>query len=76
MLEKKGELTTALAFYWNKADRLHLLTLKPGRRELTGNNLHPSLKKLDVLILSKLVLQKGLGFSGKDLDNNETFSLS
>jgi len=73
MLEKRGEVTTSLAFYWRKADRLYILTLKPNQRELAGDKLHPALKKLDVLILSKLLLQKSLGFKGKDLDNNDLF---
>ena len=72
-LEQKGDFTTAIAFYWNKADRPFILTLKPGQGDRIGNDLHPSLKKLDVLVLSKLILQKGLGFISEDLDNNDLF---
>ena len=38
-----------------------------------GNDLYPSLQKLDVLALSRFILQKGLGFSRHDLDDEETF---
>jgi uncharacterized protein (DUF1015 family) len=38
-----------------------------------GDDLHPSLKKLDVLVLSRVILQKGLGFNHEDLDNEEVF---
>ena len=35
-----------------------------------GEDLQPSLKQLDVLVLSRLVLQKTLGFSLEDLDDD------
>ena len=38
-----------------------------------GDDLHPSLKELDVLVLSRFVFQKGLGFSKEDLDDEEIF---
>ncbi len=39
-----------------------------------GEGLHSSLKKLDVTVLSQLILQRSLGFSGKeDLDNDKIF---
>ena len=36
-----------------------------------GEDLHPSLRDLDVLVLSRLILQKCLGLTRKDLDNEE-----
>ena len=36
-----------------------------------GEDLHPSLRNLDVLVLSRLILQKCLGLTPKDLDNEE-----
>jgi uncharacterized protein (DUF1015 family) len=62
-----------MAFYHQKADECYLFSLKPGAREEMGDDLHPSLKKLDVLVLSRFILQKGLGFSREDLDNEEIF---
>ena len=38
-----------------------------------GDDLHPSLKELDVLVLSRFIFQKGLGFSKQDLDDEEIF---
>jgi uncharacterized protein (DUF1015 family) len=38
-----------------------------------GGDLHPSLQALDVLVLSRLIFQKGLGFSKEDLDDEEIF---
>ena len=38
-----------------------------------NDDLHPSLKKLDVLVLSRFVLQRGLGFTKEDLDNEKIF---
>jgi uncharacterized protein (DUF1015 family) len=35
--------------------------------------LHPSLRKLDVIVLSRLILQKTLGFTKADLDNDGIF---
>ena len=38
-----------------------------------GDDLHPSLKQLDVLVLSRLIFQRGLGFSKEDLDDEDLF---
>jgi len=72
-LEKAGRHNTVMAFCHHKAERLYIFSLKPGAREKVGKNIHPSLRKLDVLVLSKLVLQKALGFTRADLDNSEIF---
>ena len=37
------------------------------------NDLHPSLRKLDVIVLSRLILQKCLGLRKEDLDNEGLF---
>jgi uncharacterized protein (DUF1015 family) len=42
-------------------------------RDKTGEDLEPPLKKLDVLVLSRLVLQKAMGLSRADMDNEEKF---
>jgi uncharacterized protein (DUF1015 family) len=72
-LEQAGLTTSAVAFCQHGASSWHLLTLKPEVRDEMGDDLHPSLKKLDVLVLSRFILQQGLGFTKSDLDNEEIF---
>jgi len=72
-LHQAGLETSAIAFCHQQAREGHLLRLKPGARDALGDDLHPSLKELDVLVLSRLILQKTLGFSKEDLDNEEVF---
>jgi len=72
-LEKAGEHRSAFGWYMHNSDRWYLLSLKPGMRGEMGNDLHPSLKALDVLVLSRLIFQKGLGFTKEDLDDEEIF---
>jgi uncharacterized protein (DUF1015 family) len=72
-LEEKGVLNTVMAFCHHSAKQFYILSLKPDAREALGEDTHPSLRKLDVLVLSKLVLQKALGFSEADLDNSDIF---
>lgn len=72
-LEKAGEHRTAFGWYMHTSDRWYILSLKPGIRGEMGDDLHPSLKALDVLVLSRLIFQKGLGFSKEDLDDEEIF---
>jgi uncharacterized protein (DUF1015 family) len=73
LLENKGNQNTAIGFLCRNADRCYLLSLKSDAPASIDSGLHPSLKKLDVIILSALVLQKGLGFNEMDLDNEEIF---
>ncbi|HOP46290.1 MAG TPA: DUF1015 domain-containing protein [Desulfobacteraceae bacterium] len=70
-LEKSGIDNTAIAFYHYKADKYYILSLKPEVRKEMGGDLHPSLQKLDVLVLSRFILQRTLGFSKEDLDDSE-----
>jgi uncharacterized protein (DUF1015 family) len=72
-LEKAGESQTALGWYAQDSDQWRLLSLKSGMRGEMGDDLHSSLKALDVLVLSRLIFQKGLGFSKEDLDDEEIF---
>jgi uncharacterized protein (DUF1015 family) len=51
----------------------YLFSLKPNARGELGDDLHPALSKLDVTILSRCILQRCLGFSQEDLDNDEIF---
>ncbi len=72
-LEQAGSTNTVFAFYLHQTDRYYLLSLKPGARKDMGDDLHASLKNLDVLVLSRFALQKGLGFSKEGLDNEKIF---
>ncbi len=70
-LQEKGKERTAIGFYHRRDEHWHLLCLKPGMEKEMGEDLHPSLRDLDVLVLSRLILQKCLGLTPKDLDNDE-----
>lgn len=72
-LEEKGRITSAIGFYYHKSNKYYLFSLKPEARDEMGDALAQSLKKLDVLVLSRLILQKSLGFTKEDLDNEEIF---
>ena len=72
-LEQAGSTDSVIAFYQHKAAQYFLFSLKPAARNEMGDDLHSSLKKLDVLVLSRFILQKALGFSKEDLDNEEIF---
>jgi uncharacterized protein (DUF1015 family) len=72
-LAEKGTRSSAIGFYFHKAAKIYLLSLRSGAMDEVGEGLHPSLKRLDVILLSRLILQKSLGFSKKDLDNEELF---
>jgi uncharacterized protein (DUF1015 family) len=72
-LEAAGDTDSVIAFYLHKASSYFLFSLKQGARKEMGDDLHPSLKKLDVLVLSRFIFQKTLGFSIEDLDNEEVF---
>ncbi|MCP4667590.1 MAG: DUF1015 domain-containing protein [Deltaproteobacteria bacterium] len=72
-LEHEGRGDSAIAFYWNKAGQIYLFALREGARGEMGDDLDASLKKLDVLVLSRFILQSALGFTKEDLDNEEIF---
>ena len=69
----KGAENTAFIFYCNKDNGYYMMILKPGVMDEMGKELHPSLRKLDVIVLSKLILQEVLGFTKTDLDNDGIF---
>ncbi|MFC1822602.1 DUF1015 domain-containing protein [Thermodesulfobacteriota bacterium] len=72
-LEEKGRLNSAIGFHLQGHPNSYLLTLKPGAREEMGANLHPALKELDVLVLSRLILQDTCGFTTEDMDDESQF---
>ena len=73
-LEEKGHNGAVFAFYQHESSQYYMFSLKPEAVEEMGDDLHSSLKKLDVIVLSRLVLRKGLDFNKKDLDNDKIFS--
>ena len=72
-LAAKGAETSAFIFYCNKEIGYYLMSLKAGVMDELEKDLHPSLRKLDVIVLSRLILQKALGFTKADLDNDGIF---
>ena len=72
-LQKAGVGSTSIVFFEHGSRHYYLFSIKEGARKEMGDDLHPSLRKLDVLVLSRLILQKGLGFSKEDLDDEKRF---
>jgi len=73
LLMEAGEGGTAFAFFHHGSDRWFLLSLKNEAHGEMGESLQASLKKLDVVVLSRLVFQKCLGFTKEGLDDDEIF---
>jgi uncharacterized protein (DUF1015 family) len=73
VLEEKGHLTSAVGFHYHGDHTDYVLALKQGARDKMGEDLHDSLKELDVLVLSRLIFRKALGFSEEDMDDEEIF---
>lgn len=72
-LEEQGRTTSAIGFHDHRQAQDYVLALRPWMRDLMGDDLAPPLRELDVLVLSRLILQAGLGFTREDLDNEEIF---
>lgn len=70
-LAASGARRPAFFFFPGTGEHAYELTLKPGASDQMGDDLHPALRKLDVLVLSRFLLQRGLGFTKADLDNDE-----
>jgi uncharacterized protein (DUF1015 family) len=73
LLGETGEERTAFAFFHHGGDKAFLLSLKEDAHNEMGEDLHDSLKQLDVVVLSRLVFQKCLGFTKEGLDDDEIF---
>jgi uncharacterized protein (DUF1015 family) len=71
VLAERGWNRSAIGFIHQGGQNLFVLSLKPGKREEMGEDLHPSLRQLDVLVLSRFLLQRTLGFTLEDLNNEE-----
>ena len=72
-LAEKGQSRSTIGFFHQGSERFSMLSLKPEKRDEMGEDLHPSLKQLDVLVLSRFLLQRTLGFTLEDLNNEEIF---
>jgi uncharacterized protein (DUF1015 family) len=72
-LDEKGQRSPTIGFHYHEDHRYFLFTLKQGMENEMGDDLHPSQRKLDVLVLSRLILQKTLGFRREDLDDEKKF---
>jgi uncharacterized protein (DUF1015 family) len=72
-LAERGQSRSTIGFFHRGGQSLFILSLKPEKREEMGDDLHPSLKQLDVLVLSRFLLQRTLGFTLEDLNNEEIF---
>lgn len=72
-LSKAGQLNTVIGFYHEDEKNGYLFSLKKGVRDQMGDDLNPALKDLDVLVLSRFLLQKAIGFTKADLDDDKVF---
>jgi uncharacterized protein (DUF1015 family) len=72
-LAENGLKTPSFIFYSKKGRNFYLMGLKKGVADELLNDLHPSLAKLDVIILSRLILEKVMGFTKADMDNDSLF---
>jgi uncharacterized protein (DUF1015 family) len=70
-LKEYGQNTTAIGFYHFEAEHYYVLCLRSKAREDIGDDVHASIKKLDVLVLSRLILQRILGIKRDELDNEK-----
>jgi uncharacterized protein (DUF1015 family) len=72
-LAERGQSRSTIGFIHRGGEGFSMLSLKPEKRDEMGDDLHPSLKQLDVLVLSRFLLQRTLGFTLEDLNNEEIF---
>jgi uncharacterized protein (DUF1015 family) len=70
-LYEYGRNRTCIGLYHTHSKNYHLLCLKPGSIDEIGDDVHPSLKKVDVLVLSRLIFQRLLGIRREDLDDEK-----
>jgi len=68
-LYEYGRRGTCIGLCHTGSKHYHLLCLKPEAVSAIGDDVHPSLKKVDVLVLSRLIFQRILGIRREDLDD-------
>lgn len=69
-LETKGKEAHVFGLFMAQTPWVYVLTLKKEfqRNSSWEEDLHPLLRQLDVMILSRLIIQKGLGIRREDFD--------
>jgi hypothetical protein len=72
-LAENGIKTPSFIFYSKKGQDFCLMGFKNGVADKFLNDLHPALAKLDVIILSRLILQQVMEFTNTDMDNDSLF---
>jgi uncharacterized protein (DUF1015 family) len=72
-LAERGRITSAVGFHCHNDHSYYILSLKSGVMDLMEKDLHPSLRSLDVEVLSRLIIQRGLEFTREDMDNETIF---
>jgi uncharacterized protein (DUF1015 family) len=72
-LAQNGLKTPSFIFYCNKEKIFYLMGFKKGAIDELGKDLHYSLTKLDVIILSRLILERVMEFTKADMDNDSIF---
>ena len=72
-LLEMGQDGSAIAFCLRKEENIYLLKLKPSAIKEMGHDIAPCLEKLDVMVLSRLILERALHFVEKNLDNERLF---
>jgi uncharacterized protein (DUF1015 family) len=70
-LSEYGREGTCIGFYHAGSGKYHLLCIKAEAIKEIGDDVHPSLKKVDVLVLSRLIFQRILGIKREDLDDEK-----
>jgi uncharacterized protein (DUF1015 family) len=70
-LEKAGRKTSAIGFYYHASEKYYILSLLPDAMDKSEEALHPSLKQLDVIVLTRLLLNDCLGITKEDMDNDK-----
>jgi len=70
-LSEYGRKGSCIGFYHTGSEDFHLLCLKPEAIKEIGDDVHPSLKKVDVLVLSRLIFQRILGIRREALDDEK-----
>lgn len=72
-LAEAGKKTPSFLLRFKGSPNTYLLTLLPSGWDSIGDDLDPSLRVLDVVILSRLVFQRALGFTREDMDRDDIF---
>jgi uncharacterized protein (DUF1015 family) len=70
-LEEAGQKTSSIGFYYHASDKYYVLSLLPGAMDKSEEAIHSSLKQLDVIVLTRLLLNDCLGISKEEMDNDK-----